>query len=475
MIDKSAKTKILATIGPASDSVDVLTKLINNGVDAFRLNFSHGSYEYFDKLLHIIHNTRIKLSLPIPVLQDLQGPKIRIGDLEEPEIYLKAGDFIEVTSENIKGNRTRISASYNRLIEEAEIGNKILIDDGLIALEIKRIKQNSLLCEIIEGGVLRSRKGMNLPGMKLSTPAITRKDFKDLEFGLNHKIDFIALSFVRTPDDILRLRRWLNRKNNKTPIIAKIEKAEAVDNFDEILKVSDGIMVARGDLGVELPPQDVPIIQKKIIAECNAVGKLVITATQMFESMVNHPVPTRAEASDVANAVWDGTDVVMLSAETSIGKYPLEAVKIMNRILNKTESQRDYKCRTKYLVPDNIVDNLFDSVGMAISNIAEQVNATCIVVFTNFGRKARVVSKFKPSAPIHAFSDNFDTLNNLNLHWGITPYFMKDFSDEDKAIKKAVRILKRKSLVKEGDVVIFTSGAPYTEKGRKSWLRFVVI
>lgn len=475
MIDKSAKTKILATIGPASDSVDVLTKLINNGVDAFRLNFSHGSYEYFDKLLQTIHNTRIKLSLPIPVLQDLQGPKIRIGDLEEPEIYLKAGDFIEVTTENIKGNRTKISASYNRLIEEAEIDNKILIDDGLIALEIKKKKQNSLVCEIIEGGTLKPRKGMNLPGMKLSTPAITRKDYKDLEFGLNHKIDFIALSFVRTADDILRLRRWLNRKNNKTPIIAKIEKAEAVDNFDEILKVSDGIMVARGDLGVELPPQDVPIIQKKIITECNAVGKLVITATQMFESMVNHPVPTRAEASDVANAVWDGTDVVMLSAETSIGKYPLEAVKIMNRILNKTEAQRDYKCRTKYIVPDNLVDNLFDSVGMAISNIAEQVNATCIVVFTNFGRKARSVSKFKPIAPIHAFSDNFDTLNNLNLYWGITPYFMKDFSDEDKAIKKAVRILKRKSLVKEGEVVIFTSGAPYTEKGRKSWLRFVVI
>lgn len=470
-----AKTKILSTIGPASDSEEMLSKIIYAGVDALRLNFSHGSYEYFDELLERIHNVRKTLSLPIPVLQDLQGPKIRIGELAETSIHLSDGNKIEITIEDVEGTKEKISSSYKELVDDARIGNLILIDDGLIRLKVVEKKSKSLVCDILEGGELKPRKGMNMPEMDLSTPSLTEKDYKDLEFGLNHKIDYIALSFVRRADDIIKLKDWLRKRNNETPVIAKIEKKEAVDNFDEILKEADGIMVARGDLGVEMPPQDVPIIQKKIIRECNAVGKLVITATQMFESMIKNPVPTRAEASDVANAVWDGTDVVMLSGETSIGEYPLEAVKIMNRILLKTEAQRDYKSHIQYNVPQELADNLFDSVGMAVANIAEQVNAACIVVFTHYGRKARVISKFKPNTPIVAISDNFDTLNYLNLHWGIIPYFLKDFSDEDKAINKATRIIKEKSLVKEGDVVIFTSGAPYTDKGRKSWLRFAVI
>jgi pyruvate kinase len=470
-----AKTKILATIGPATDSEEKLTELIYAGVDALRLNFSHGSHDYFDKLLFKIHNVRKELALPIPVLQDLQGPKIRIGELSKPEIELKDGQAIKIVTDDILGTAEKISSSYKELVEDAEIGNTILIDDGLIKLEVKNKTNSSLVCEVIEGGILKPRKGMNLPGMKLSTPSLTEKDLSDLEFGLNHKIDFIALSFVRKPEDIFRLKEWLKSKNNKTPVIAKIEKKEAVDNFEEILKAADGIMVARGDLGVEMPPEDVPIIQKKIIRESNSIGKLVITATQMFESMIYNPVPTRAEASDVANAVWDGTDVVMLSSETSIGKYPVEAVKIMNKILIKTEAEQNYRCSTHYTVPENLADNLFDSIGLAVANIAEQVKAACIVVFTNHGRKARVIAKFKPASPIIAISNNFDTLNFLNLHWGIFPYFMEDFSDEDKAIKAAKEIIKEKSLVKEGDVVIFTSGAPYTEKGRKSWLRFIVV
>ncbi len=475
MSNDLAKTKILATIGPATDSEEKLTELIYAGVDALRLNFSHGSHDYFDKLLFKIHNVRKELALPIPVLQDLQGPKIRIGELSKPEIELKDGQAIKIVTDDILGTAEKISSSYKELVEDAEIGNTILIDDGLIKLEVKNKTNSSLVCEVIEGGILKPRKGMNLPGMKLSTPSLTEKDLSDLEFGLNHKIDFIALSFVRKPEDIFRLKEWLKSKNNKTPVIAKIEKKEAVDNFEEILKAADGIMVARGDLGVEMPPEDVPIIQKKIIRESNSIGKLVITATQMFESMIYNPVPTRAEASDVANAVWDGTDVVMLSGETSIGKYPVEAVKIMNKILIKTEAERNYRCSTHYTVPENLADNLFDSIGLAVANIAEQVKAACIVVFTNHGRKARVIAKFKPASPIIAISNNFDTLNFLNLHWGIFPYFMEDFSDEDKAIKAAKEIIKEKSIVKEGDVVIFTSGAPYTEKGRKSWLRFIVV
>lgn len=475
MIEGLAKTKILSTIGPASDSEEKLTQLIYAGVDALRLNFSHGSYDYFDKLITKINNVKSNLDLPIPILQDLQGPKIRVGELANPEIILTAGNLIEITNKDILGTEKLISTSYKELIVDAEINDRILIDDGMICLEVKQKKNNSLVCEIIEGGILKPRKGMNLPGMKLSTPSLTEKDYNDLEFGLKHKVNFIALSFVRKPEDILELKKWLSNNNYNIPVIAKIEKKEAVDNFDEILKAADGIMVARGDLGVELPPQDVPIIQKQIIRACNSVGKLVITATQMFESMVNNPVPTRAEASDVANAVWDGTDVVMLSAETSIGRYPVEAVRIMNRILLKTEKHRDYKIQTSYKIPEAIVDNLFDSLGRSTSTIAEQVKAACIVVFTNHGRKARVISKFRPDSPIIAISNNYDTLNNLNLYWGIFPHYLEDCSEEENAIECATKILKDNGLVKEGDVVIFTSGAPYNEQGRENWMRFAVV
>lgn len=475
MIEGLAKTKILSTIGPASDSEEKLTQLIYAGVDALRLNFSHGSYDYFDKLITKINSVKSNLDLPIPILQDLQGPKIRVGELANPEIILTAGNLIEITNKDILGTEKLISTSYKKLIVDAEIKDRILIDDGMISLEVKQKKNDSLVCEIIEGGILKPRKGMNLPGMKLSTPSLTEKDYNDLEFGLKHKVNFIALSFVRKPEDILELKKWLSNNNYNIPVIAKIEKKEAVDNFVEILKAADGIMVARGDLGVELPPQDVPIIQKQIIRACNSVGKLVITATQMFESMVNNPVPTRAEASDVANAVWDGTDVVMLSAETSIGKYPVEAVRIMNRILLKTEKHRDYKIQTNYEIPEAIVDNLFDSLGRSTSTIAEQVKAACIVVFTNHGRKARVISKFRPDSPIIAISNNYDTLNDLNLYWGIFPHYLEDCSEEEKTIESATKILKDNGLVKKGDVVIFTSGAPYNEQGRENWMRFAVI
>ena len=470
-----AKTKILATIGPASDSEKKLISLIESGVDAFRMNFSHGSYEYFDKLFSNIHKVREKLGLPIPILQDLQGPKIRVGELEQPEIELVAGDKIEITTKKVMGSKEKISITYDDLIKDAVIGDKILIDDGLIHLIVIKKNRNTLFCEVVEGGTLKPKKGINLPGMKLSAPSITEKDYEDLKFGLNYKIDFIALSFVRTAQDIIQLKKWLAKNKKTTPIIAKIEKKEAVDNFEEILKEADGIMVARGDLGVELPPEDVPIIQKQIIKKCNEVGKLVITATQMFESMIENPVPTRAEASDVANAVWDGTDVVMLSGETSVGKYPVEAVKLMNKILQKTEAELDYKIQFKYRVPHDLVDNLFDSLGKASVIVANQVEAACIVVFTNHGRKAKVISKYKPTMPVIAISNEFDTLNYLNLQWGITPYFMKDYSDEDAAIKAATEIIKKEKLAGKDDVVIFTSGAPYTEHGRKNWTKFVVI
>lgn len=425
MNTRFVKTKILATLGPASDSKEMMLKLIDEGVNAFRMNFSHGDEEYFTNLFNRIHDVCETRKMPIPILQDLQGPKIRIGKLEKEEIEILTGNKIEITIDSIVGNENIISSSYRELVTDSKIGNQILIDDGLIKLEIIEKKEWSVICDIIEGGTLKPKKGMNLPGMVLSTPSFTETDKKNMEFAFKHRIDYVALSFVRYAEDIYELRDWMKSKGYDKPIIAKIEKPEAVDNFEAILEASDGIMVARGDLGVELAPQLVPIIQKNIIGRCNAVGKLVITATQMLESMINNPIPTRAEASDVANAVLDGTDVVMLSGETAVGKYPKQTIKTMRNILLSTESQTQFKTHVKFENPKNQADNIFDATGKAFVEIANQVNAKALVVFTHHGRKANILSKYNPNAHIFAFSDSFDTLNHLNLHKGIKPYFLK--------------------------------------------------
>lgn len=470
-----AKTKILATIGPATDTRQKLEALIDAGADGLRLNFSHGNYEYFEHVFNLINDICIAKSLPIPILIDLQGPKIRIGELSQPEIEIKSGDLIEITTNEILGTKEKISTSYSHLIGDSQIGETILIDDGLIRLKIKEKTKNSVICKIIEGGILKPKKGMNLPRMKLSTPSVTKKDFENLEFALKHRVDFIALSFVREDKDIIQLRTWLEERGFKIPLIAKIEKEEAVKNFEKILEVSDGIMVARGDLGVELGPQAVPIIQKKIIRRCNEVGKLVITATQMLESMIHNPVPTRAEASDIANAVWDGTDVVMLSGETSVGKYPIEAVKIMNEILLSTEAESSSRKSINYDIPKNIFENMIDSSGAAVAKAAEQLNAAAIIIFTHLGIKASIVSKFRPNASLFAISDKFETLNTLNLHWGIKPFFLDKIRDEETAIANSTKLLKEKNLIKDGDVIIFTAGEPLPDKGRRTWMRFIVV
>ncbi len=475
MISNFAKTKILATIGPATDSKEGLKKLIEAGVDGLRLNFSHGNYEYFENLFTSIYDVCNEKKLPIPILVDLQGPKIRIGKLEKDEIYLDTYDTIEITTDEIIGTQEIISTSYSELLNEVNIGETILIDDGLIELEVISIGEKSIECRIVKGGVLKQKKGMNLPGSNLKVPSLTEKDYADLEFAFKHRVDFVALSFVRKADDILTLRSWMKENKKDSFIIAKIEKPEAVRNFDAILKVSDGIMVARGDLGVEMKANEVPVIQKQIIKKCKAAGKLVITATQMFESMVKNPVPTRAEATDVANAVWDGTDVVMLSAETSVGNYPFDAVKIMNDILVSTEEHTDYYNPVKYEIPEELADNIFDSNGRAVSEIANQINATLIVVFTHKGRKAKVISKFDTKAPIIAMSDNFTTLNQLNLFSGIYPIYNDNFDVEENAIQGAMEILHQKNLIQTNDLILFTSGAPITDVSRRNWMRFVIV
>ena len=472
---KFANTKILATVGPASDDVETLSALIEAGVDGVRLNMSHGSLEYFEELFDTIHKVCVKRSTPLAVLADLQGPKIRVGDLEKKEIYLSKNDKIEITTVDVLGTREKISCNYKDLQRDADTGDIILIDDGLIRLKVIELKDESVLCKILEGGVLKPRKGMNMPDMKLSMSSITEKDKENLKFLLKHRVDFIALSFVREAKDIYELKELLKKENATKQVIAKIEKPEAVKNFDEILKAADGIMVARGDLGVEMDPQDVPIIQKEIIHKCRAVGKLVITATQMMESMIKNPIPTRAEASDVANAVWDGTDVVMLSAETSIGKYPVDAVTVMNDILQKSESKLNFYSKHEFDIPDDLESNLFDSTGMAITEIAKRVNTNFVIIFTHEGRKAKAVIKYRPPCPVIVFSDSFETLNILNLHYGTYPLFEEGFDLEETAIEKSLALLKQKKIIKKNDVLLFASGAPYTDLDRRNWNRFVVV
>lgn len=475
LVEVFAKTKILCTLGPSAQTADRIKNLMFAGMDGVRLNFSHGSYAFFEGVFDEIHKACTDEKTPLAILIDLQGPKIRIGELVKPEIVLLENDTIEITIEDVVGNEQIISTSYKSLPQDAELGDLILIDDGLLKLKVIEKKTNSIICSIQTGGILKPKKGMNLPGMKLSTDSFTEKDRNDISFALKHRIDFIALSFVRSASDVVKLREWLKSENAVRPIIAKIEKKEAIENFDEILEVSDGIMIARGDLGVELPAQDVPVLQKEIIKKCNSAGKLVITATQMLESMIYNPIPTRAEASDVANAVWDGTDVVMLSGETSVGKYPVETVKMMNDIIRNAEERITNYHEYVFEIPKKIEDNLFDSVGRAIKNISDQIKAKAIVTFTIEGRTARNLSKFRPKAKIISFTNKFETMNNLCLYWGVTSVFFEEIDKEHMAIEEAKKRIKDSGHLNTGDLVIFTAGAPYSEKSRANWMRFEII
>ena len=470
-----ARTKILATLGPQTSSAETIKGLIKSGVDGVRFNMSHGNYDFFTELFENINSVCLELESPLATLIDLQGPKIRIGELIRPTISIETGEQIEITIDDIKGDEKIISTSYKQLIDDAQIESPILINDGLIRLRIREKKKNSIVCDIENGGILSPRKGMNLPGMKLSTPSITEKDYRDLEFVIKHRVDYIALSFVRSSKDLIELKEWLKDKKQNIPVIAKIEKKEAIDDFDSILKACEGIMIARGDLGVELSPQEVPFIQKQIIKKCNEEGKLVITATQMLESMIHSPIPTRAEASDVANAVWDGTDVVMLSGETSIGEFPVQTVKLMNEVILNSEKHPVNKTGLNFVIPDNLEENLFDSVFRGISETIKQINAQAVVVFTYKGRAARRLSKYKPAAKIIAISNKFATMNSLCLRWGVTSLFMDKIDKEQIAIEKAKELIMNAGLVNEGDMVIFMAGTPFSEKSRVNWLRFEVM
>jgi pyruvate kinase len=430
-------------------------------MDVVRLNFSHGSYDEHSMVINNVREASKATGQPIPILMDLCGPKLRIGVVEDNTI-LEEGGLISITTEEIIGNKERISTNYDKLLLDIKPGNFILIDDGLIKLEVLSISVTEVKCKVIYGGRLKSKKGINLPGVNLTIPSITDKDKRDLEFGLKSGIDFVALSFVRHHKDILELKELMRSKGYNKPIIAKIEKPEAISDINAIIRESDMIMVARGDLGVEMNTEEVPLLQKMIIEKCNYYGRPVITATQMLESMVNSPRPTRAEASDVANAVLDGTDALMLSAETSVGLYPVQAVNIMDSIARKIEEKRR-PIRDFTAVIKEEEFNLVDRISKGACVLANDIKASAILAITKTGRTARYLSRYRPNTPIIAFTDNFDVLKQLNLVWGVKAEKIPGISDTDTTLNDTKNLAKELGYIETGDTIVLVAGIPIKE------------
>lgn len=454
------KTKILATLGPASASPDMIDQLMLAGADGFRLNFSHGSPEYFKPLVAQIRESSRRLKKPVAILQDLQGPKIRTGTLKDhTPVELVKGKRFVITSREVEGTAEIVSTTYQQLPSDVHAGDTILIDDGCLELKVLNSSDTDVETEITVGGILNEKKGINLPGVSVSAPSVTEKDMEDAKCGAEMGVDYIALSFVRTAWDVLALRNLLRElKHTDIPIIAKIEKPEAVKNLREILEVSDGVMVARGDLGVEMAAEKVPLIQKMIIEKANKAEKLVITATQMLESMVSSARPTRAEASDVANAILDGTDVVMLSQETAAGKYPVKAVKTMASIAQYTESDEDIFTYTDHIRPQRLI-NFTHGIVHSARAAAIEMQAKAILVFTQSGFTAQLASCQRPPCPIYAFSAFERTYCRLALVWGVQPMlFDKEIPDTDQLIRKGEEMLLECKAAQKGDVVVIVSG-----------------
>lgn len=470
---RQAKAKIVCTLGPSSSSVEKLVELIYAGMDVVRLNFSHGTHEDHLATIRNVHEAVKKTGTEVTVLQDLQGPKIRVGNFGVPFVELKQGNRFSITAEPVVGTEEIVSTSYANMAKDVRRGDMILLDDGKIRLRALDVGGDTVVGEVEVGGILSAHKGINLPGVSVSAPSFTEKDLKDLEFGLTLDIDYVALSFVRTADDIRRLRSAIVERiepGRFLPIVAKIEKPQAVKNIDAIVAEADGIMIARGDLGVELPPEDVPILQKMIIRKCNEVGKPVTIATQMLESMINNPTPTRAEASDVANAVMDGGDAVMLSGETSVGRYPLEAVQMMDRIIKKVESEGTGG-RVQERGP-HAVESRLDALGRAACVLAEQMNAAAIITVTHSGETARVIARYRPRPKIIAITDRTKILRRLNLVWGVHGLVIDELvGDSDKSLEKIQKHLVQSGLVQQGEYMVMLAGQPFFARGSTNFIK----
>lgn len=468
------RTKIVATIGPATQSKDVLRQLIQAGATTFRLNFSHGDHDYHQKSIRLIRQTAFELNQPVGILQDLQGPKIRVGKFlnATQSIELKPGDPFILTSRKVECTQEMSSISYEYLAEEVPEGARILLDDGKLEMRVEKIDKanQDLHCRVVVGGTLSSNKGVNFPNVYLSVKALTEKDKEDLMFGLDQGVDWVALSFVRNPEDIEEIKGLIASAGKSVPVIAKIEKHEAITDMQAVLEKCDGVMVARGDLGVELPAEDVPILQKKLISKANELGIPVITATQMLDSMVSNPRPTRAEVSDVANAILDGTDAVMLSNETAIGKFPVEAVAMMATIAERIEQEQINTSHT-----DLLRTSIPNAISAAVSSIAETLEASAIMTLTKTGATARNVSKFRPKTPILAVTPHVDVSRQLQLVWGVKPLLVLDLPSTSQTFQAAINVAQESQYLKDGDLVVMTAGTLQGVAGSTDLIKVEVV
>ncbi|NTV88790.1 MAG: pyruvate kinase [Clostridiales bacterium] len=469
------KTKIICTIGPASDSDDILTKLIEKGMNVARLNFSHGDHEEQKKRADNLKRVREKLHAQVALLLDTKGPEIRTGRFKSKDICLEEGKEFILLNEETEGDATRCSVSYKELYQDVVPGNSILIDDGLIELSVTRIKGKDIHCKIINGGNISNNKSINVPGVKINLPSMTEKDVQDIIFGIENDFDFIAASFVRKASDVIEIKKVLETHGgNGIKVISKIENREGIQNFEEILKVSDGIMVARGDLGVEIPVEEVPVVQKSLIEKCYISGKPVITATQMLDSMIRNPRPTRAEASDVANAIHDGTSVIMLSGETAAGKFPIESLEMMVKIAEKTESSIDYW--KKFMNGRfEMTSNATNAISHATCTTALDLHASAIITVTQSGHTARMISRFRPASPIIATTTDKRVLRQLSLSWGVLAFLVEPATSTDEMFDMGVKKALESGLVNNGDLVVITAGVPIGISGTTNILKVHIV
>ncbi|MBI4993645.1 pyruvate kinase [Candidatus Wolfebacteria bacterium] len=463
------KTKIVASIGPATENKEILEKMALAGMNVVRLNFSHDVHQAHQRRVDYARFVSKKINKPIAVLQDLSGPKIRIGDFYKESIVLKNGQAFIITTENCIGDEKKVSINYKNLHKEIEKGATILLNDGKNELKVEKILGKNVYCRVVYGGEIKGRRGVNLPGSYLKISSLTEKDKKDLLFGIKNNVEYMAISFVRTPNDVLELRDILKKaKADGIKIIAKIETQEAIENLDAILEVADGAMVARGDLAVEVGAEQVPILQKMIIQKCNDIGKPVITATQMLESMIKNPVPTRAEVNDVANAILDGTDAIMLSEETTLGNYPVKVIEVMARVAKHTEENFDYEeiLKHKHLTQKVITD----SVSYAVVNTSHSIGAKVIIALTESGFTPRMISRYKPKQPILSLTSNIKTRNQLALNFGCYSNIIKGFKDVENVIESAKKIVVESKMAAKGDKIVISAGVPFGKSGATNLL-----
>lgn len=469
------KTKIVCTLGPATDNEDVLRQMMLAGMNVARCNFSHATYDEHKKRMDMIKKLRKEVGQPVAILLDTKGPEVRVKNFKDGRVTLEDGQLFTLTADDVEGTKDKVSVTYNRLYEDLEVGMRVLIDDGLIEMQVEQVDRTNIVCRVINGGTVSNHKGVNVPDVDLSMPYISDKDREDILFGISQDVDFIAASFVQKKEDILQLRRLLEKNGGADiKIIAKIENAQGVTNIDDIIEVSDGIMVARGDMGVEIPYEEVPVIQKKIIKKVYRTGKQVITATQMLESMIKNPRPTRAETTDVANAVYDGTSAIMLSGETAAGSYPVEAVKTMVRIAERTEQDVDYRKRFYQSARETDTD-ITNAICHASCTTALDLNAKAIVTVTKSGTSARMLAKYRPESDIISCATTEKVCRQLSLTWGVTPIVIKEEKEVFNLFDKAIQAAVKMKLLQTGDLTVITSGVPIGVSGTTNMMKVQIV